>query len=139
VFPREGVANINDGTIIKSIVVSSNWNGDINNNVRITFNEGLNIIGWTITTSNDIPYYFEEVQNDFIEEKKTIEEEVYNDENSIYDDNFYTEYEEQQPQGYNSSFTVSKELMENTIYYAWIKDAYNNTNYQTFTISKVEI
>jgi len=32
-----------DGSIIKSIVVSSNWSGNINNNVRITFNEGIHM------------------------------------------------------------------------------------------------
>lgn len=138
-FPREGVANIGEGIIIKSIVVSDNWNGNTNNNVRITFNEGLNIIGWNITTSNDIPYYFEELQNDYTEYEEINEDELYQYENSIYNDNFNTEYEDQQSQGYNLSFTINRQLREDLKYYVWIKDVYNNVNYQTFTISKVEI
>ena len=137
VFPREGIANIDDGIIIKSIAVSSNWNGDINNNVRITFNEGLNITGWSVTTSNQEPLYFEDVES----EEYYIEDESINylSENDIYTENFFAENEEIQERVYNSSFSVTKELKTDVTYYVWIKDVYNNVKYQTFTISKVEI
>ena len=136
VFPIEGIANINEGTIIKSIVVSSSWNGDTNDNVRITFNEGLNITGWNVTTSNQVPLYFENIGlEEDIEEDNTEDLE----ENEIYNEYFVTQDEEQQEQGYNSSFTVTKSLKTSITYYAWIKDVNDNVLYQTFTISKVEI
>lgn len=142
VFPREGIATINEGIIIKSIVVSSSWNDDINDNVRITFNEGLNIKGWTITTSSEIPDYFEEIENEYIEEEYVEYLNPHHgveDYNSIYNESFTTEDQIQEVQGYNSSFTVTKSLKTNVTYYAWIKDVNDNVLYQTFTISKVGI
>lgn len=143
VFPREGIANIDEGTIIKSIVVSSSWNEDINDSVRITFNEGLNVTGWNVTTSDYVPVYFENIElEEYIEEDNIeyLEENEIDQENSdIYSENFVTEDLEQQEQGYNSSFSITQSLKAGVVYYAWIKDAYNNVKYQTFTISKVEI
>lgn len=139
VFPMEGIANISEGTIIKSIVVSSSWNGDTNNSVRITFNEGLNIKGWRITTSSEVPAFFEEIENEYIEDENTDnsnENEIDQVYNSTYNESITTEREEQ---GYNSSFTVKQALKTNVTYYAWIKDANDNVLYQTFSISKVEI
>ena len=104
-------------------MVSSSWNEDTNDSVRITFNEGLNIKGWRITTSDELPEFFEEI------ESEEIESEYIEDED--------TDYLEEQ--GYNTSFTVTKSLKTGVTYYAWIKDATNNVMYQTFTISKVEI
>lgn len=130
VFPREGVATINEGIVIKSIVVSSKWSNNINDNVRITFNEGLNIIGWNITTSKEVPSYFETA------ELEQDEDTYYTEQNEIYNEEFITEEE---PSGYNYSFSVTKSLKTGTKYYAWIKDVNNNVMYQTFTISKVEI
>ena len=41
-FANEGTADIGDGILIKKIHVSSDWNGDTNNNVQITFNNNIN-------------------------------------------------------------------------------------------------
>ena len=161
-FPMEGVANIDEGPIIKSITVSADWNEDINNNVRITFNEGLNIVGWRITNSDGVPNYFEEiesnnnVENENEEDNTNDEENVINNnienensvnENSIdenlTDNNSVVENDaetiEPEVQGYNSSFTVTRKLRTNTTYYVWIKDADGKVLYQTFSIGKAQI
>ncbi|MCI9064061.1 MAG: S8 family serine peptidase [Clostridia bacterium] len=148
VFPREGIANINEGTIIKSIIVSSSWIGDTNDGVRITFNEGLNIVGWKITTSRQTPSSFEEppTENNIDETENTaFQANEYNNinndiqENNTDENEINEEQEEQRVQGYNSSLTVTKSLKTNVTYYAWIQNANGDVLYQTFTISKVEI
>lgn len=73
-FPQLGEATIGEGEIIKSVVVSSSWNGDTNNSVRITFKDNLKIIGWKITESSTVPTSFNEVELE-IEENPTINDE----------------------------------------------------------------
>lgn len=134
-FPREGIANINEGTIIKSIVVSTSWDGDNNNAVRITFNSNQNIIGWRITKSSNVPEYFEEIEMD----NNDSNNEINIEENTLNLNSVYEPPLEEQQTGYNSDLTITKSLKAKVKYYAWIKDADNNVKYQTFTISKVEI
>lgn len=137
-FPREGIANINEGTIIKSIVVSTSWDGDYNNAVRITFNSNQNIVGWKITESSSVPKNFESVESDNYEEDSDANQNVIENEadiNNVYE----PPTDNQQESGYNSTLTITKSLKTKVKYYAWIKDANNNVQYQTFTISKVEI
>ena len=137
-FPREGIANINEGTIIKSIVVSTSWNGDYNNAVRITFNSDQNIVGWKITESSSVPKNFESVESEDYEEDSDANQNVIENEadiNNVYE----PPTDNQQESGYNSTLTITKSLKTKVKYYAWIKDANNNVQYQTFTISKVEI
>ena len=137
-FPREGIAEISEGTIIKSIVVSTSWDGDYNNAVRITFNSNQNIVGWKITESSSVPKNFESVESDNYEEDSDANQNVIENEmdiNNVYE----PPTDNQQESGYNSTLTITKSLKTNVKYYAWIKDANNNVQYQTFTISKVEI
>lgn len=134
-FPREGIAELSEGTIIKSIVVSTSWNGDYNNAVRITFNSNQNIVGWKITESPDVPEYFENVE---IENDDTSDENIA-EENILNSNNIYEPLVEEGQTGYNETLTITEELQAKVKYYAWIKDVDNNVNYQTFTISKVEI
>lgn len=134
-FPREGIAELSEGTIIKSIVVSTSWNGDYNNAVRITFNSNQNIVGWKITESPDVPEYFENVE---IENDDTSDENIA-EENILNSNNIYEPLVEEGQTGYNETLTITEELQAKVKYYAWIKDVDNNVKYQTFTISKVEI
>ena len=140
-FPREGIATVGKGKIIKNIVVSSSWNGDINNGVRITFNKNLNIIGWNITTSKNVPKKFEEIEDDTFDDdnnnqvNEQNELENTNDTNIIYNLNETNDIS----QGYNMNYTITRTLKTGITYYAWIKDANNNVKYQSFSISKVEI
>ncbi len=61
VFPQEGRAEIEEGNIITSAKVSADWNENINNSVQITLNKDINITGWQITTSANLPSDFVEV------------------------------------------------------------------------------
>lgn len=54
-FPQEGTASLGDGNIITSIKVSKDWSGNTNNNVEITLNKELDIVGWKITNDLNIP------------------------------------------------------------------------------------
>lgn len=62
VFPQEGRAELDEGNIITSVKVSADWNENINNNVQITLNKDINITGWQITTSENVPSDFVEVE-----------------------------------------------------------------------------
>ncbi len=62
VFPQEGRAELDEGNIITSVNVSADWNGNINNNVQITLNKEINITGWQITTNENVPSDFVEVE-----------------------------------------------------------------------------
>ena len=49
-------------SLIKNVEVSSNWSGNKNNSVKVTFKENLKIVGWKITTSADEPDAFNNVK-----------------------------------------------------------------------------
>ena len=136
VFPTNGIANVGDGTIIKKIVVSPNWNGNVNKSVRITFNNNQNIIGWNLTDSKIIPQYFETVYLDDIDDNEIIE-------NSLIDESENSELindiTQEIRRGFNMSFTVSRALKTGIKYYVWIKNINEDIKYQTFTISKMKI
>ena len=51
VFPQEGTAEMGEGDIITNINVSADWDGDTNNNVKITLNKDIDITAWQITDS----------------------------------------------------------------------------------------
>ena len=61
VFPQEGTYELGVGNIISSMKVSSDWNGNINNNVQIELNKDLDITAWQITQSSILPNNYIEV------------------------------------------------------------------------------
>jgi hypothetical protein len=138
-FPQEGVATISDGEIIKSIVVSSSWVGDTNKEVRISFKNNFNVIGWAITEKNEVPEYFNSVGQEDTSTSNTnsdtstntIENSTVNETATDYlDDEFEDDY---------NYVTITVSLKANTQYYAWIKDNQGNIVSQSFSVSKVEI
>lgn len=159
-LPQEGTARIEDGTIIKSIVVSSKWEGNTNKEVSITFNNNLNIESWKITDSNVMPKEFEatedenepETDEDIDLENSNNLNTINNIENNIagnYITNSINETTNNTQttvtatnndtlQGY-TNLTVTVSLKANKKYYAWIKDKEGNVISQAFTISKTEI
>ena len=163
-FPQEGVANIEDGEIIKSIVVSSSWAGNTNKEVRITFNNNINIVGWAITENNRIPDYFNSVTQNNVSDSSNRNNNNQN-ENNINATNTTTanttntanattnvtsgnttnnsnsnsstandEYEDDY-----DFVTITLSLDANKRYYAWVRDSNGNIISQAFSVSKVEI
>lgn len=62
-FPQEGIYELGEGNIIKSMHVSADWIENLNNKVQIELNKDLNIIGWQITTTPILPSSFVEVKS----------------------------------------------------------------------------
>lgn len=132
-FEEEGIATIGEGDIIKSIVVSADWDGETNNAVRITFSDNLDIELWRITELAEIPAEF---INDNVEDDVENNESDSNTNNSST--NSTTSNYDSGIQGY-TNITVTVSLKVNTQYYAWIKDIDGNIVSQGFKISKAEI
>ena len=157
-FPKEGKAIIEEGNIIKNIVVSPNWNEDTNDDVKITFNNNLNIAEWRITETSEMPADFEtessgseneeDNQNSInTENTNRIENLFRNYINDVSTNTVNNEIEEQNVntntsttnsssiQGY-SNLTITVSLKENTQYYVWIKKGNGNVDVQSFRITK---
>ncbi len=78
-FPQEGTYELQEGDIITSMKVSADWLGNTNNNVQITLNKDIDIIGWQITTSDMTPTEFVAVEG---EEINTTNQNTNNSNNS---------------------------------------------------------
>ena len=117
-FNQEGSATIGTGSIIKNIEVPADWSGNINNSVKIIFNDNLKIRIYKITETGELPA-------EFIE----YEDETQKNQNTIYD--VFNN------QGY-ANFTVTISLTANTQYYLWVKDEDGNIMFQAFNINKPE-
>ena len=159
-FPQEGKAEIEDGSLIKSIDVSSDWNGDTNNSVKITFNDNLKIANWKITESLTVPEGFETVENnnvdlDYEDEQNgnnvntnEINEALNNTGLNVFLDNttiadaYATSVNVNRPsntisssQGY-ANMTITISLKVDKQYYVWVKDNEGNVMSQGFKITK---
>ena len=120
-FPEEGTADIDGGTIIKSISVSSDWNGNKNNKVTITINEDVNVEKWKITETDQVP-------SDFVEQSSAnmVNNTTSNGSSSSNNDSL---------SGY-ANLTVTVSLNTDTKYYFWVKDSDGDIVSQSFTIRK---
>lgn len=119
-FNVEGTAIIGTGSVIKEIVVPADWSGNINNSVKIIFNDNLKIIDYKITQTNDIPADFIDYEDDERSNTNELSTNVFNN-----------------IQGY-TNFTVTISLSVNTEYYLWVRDQNGNVMSQQFSISKSE-
>ena len=117
-FNQEGSDTIGTGSIIKNIEVPADWSGNINNSVKIIFNDNLKIRNYKITETGELP-------TEFIE----YEDETQKNQNTVYD--VFNN------QGY-TNFTVTISLTANTQYYLWVKDEDGNIMSQAFNINKPE-
>ena len=139
-FPQVGTYELQDGNIITEMNVSADWIGNTNNNVEIKLNKDLDIAGWQISTTEDVPSEFVAVEGANIIENNqnngetnlpsnvTIDGNVQNQENTNIQVVQRTE-----PIVLHTSLDIDK------TYYFWIKDSYGNTSYQLFTIHKAVI
>ena len=120
-FPEEGTADIDSGTIIKSISVSSDWNGNKNNKVTITINEDVNVVRWKVTETDQVP-------SDFVDQSSanTVNNTIYNGSSLSSNDSL---------SGY-ANLTITVSLNADTKYYFWVKDSDGDIVSQSFTIRK---
>lgn len=150
-FPQEGRYELGEGNIITAINVSADWNGNTNNNVQITLNKDLDIVGWQITNFFYVPNEFVEIENNIQENNSTNTSNnvsnntsnvslpnniVWNNsgnEETVDENNIQDVVPRTEP------IVLTTSLDINTTYYFWIKDSNGNTSYQTFTIFKAEI
>lgn len=119
-FNQEGTATIGMGSIIKKIEVPADWSGNINNSVKIIFNDNLKIKTYKINETGEMPAEF----NDLEDETQGFEN---NNIYSVFNNN----------QGY-TNFTVTISLTADTQYYLWVKDENGNILSQAFNINKPE-
>lgn len=153
-FPQAGTYELQDGNIITSMNVSADWVGNTNNNVEIQLNKDFNIVGWQITTSENVPTEFISVDTN-----SNISSENENNTQNITSNTLFNlpnnvvinsnitssqtnttsqvNQEIQQPR--TEPIVIHTSLDIDKVYYLWIKDSYGNTSYQTFSIHKAVI
>ena len=143
-FPQEGTATYEEDNLIKSIVVSTSWTNNTNDEVIITFNNNITIAGWAITTTNTVPNTFTSVSTS-TNSNSTSTTNTNNTTNSTSTNstnnttNSSTNTTSSSSSSSRSYVSISVSLDADTEYYAWLKDEDGNTYSQVFTISKVEI
>lgn len=144
-FANEGTADIGDGILIKKIHVSSDWNGDTNNNVQITFNNNIKIVGWQITTDNIEPNYFNSINLNVTEQPEQNEEANSNNTNTIDSENTTVNNENTMNTTNTNNFVQASSNLEitatlsiDTDYHIWVKDMYGSVYTQSFKINKVQ-
>ena len=116
VFPQEGTATLDQGDVIKDIRVSSNWEGNKNNEVIIILQDNMDIETWKITESDIAPIEFED-----------------NEGENLIDLN-QTQTNEGS-QGF-SNVTITAALDTDKKYYVWVKLRNRTINSQGFIIKK---
>lgn len=156
-FANEGSADIGDGILIKKIHVSSDWDGDTNNNVQITFNNNIKIVGWQITTDSNEPHYFNSINLNVTDQPEQDNNENMDNTNSINNTNntistnnntntTNNELNVQNTTNINtnnfvqasSNLEITASLKINTEYHIWVKDTYGSVYTQSFKINKVQ-
>lgn len=115
-FPQEGTATLDQGDVIKDIRVSSNWEGNKNNEVIIILQDNMDIETWKITESDIAPIEFED-----------------NEGENLIDLN-QTQINEGS-QGF-SNVTITAALDTDKKYYVWVKLRNRTINSQGFIIKK---
>lgn len=115
-FPQEGTATLDQGDVIKDIRVSSNWEGNKNNEVIIILQDNMDIETWKITESDIAPIEFED-----------------NEGENLIDLN-QTQTNEGS-QGF-SNVTITAALDTDKKYYVWVKLRNRTINSQGFIIKK---
>ena len=152
-FPQAGTYELRDGNIITNMKVSADWIGNTNNDVEIELNKDLDIVGWQITTDENVPSEFtavegvNNIQNNQNNQNNnnTLDTNLPN--NVVVDENIQsnnvTEQENNQSQiqvqPRTEPIVLHTTLDIDKIYYFWTKDSYGNTAYQAFVIHKAVI
>lgn len=130
-LPQEGKADIDNGLIIKSITVSDKWEGNVNKEVTIVFNDNLDIKRRKITNSDSMPAEFRPNQG---EENTSYSQSEVNETNTT-SEKVVTTVEDNNLQGY-TNVTVTVSLEVNKKYYIWVEDTLGNVISQGFSIKK---
>ncbi len=156
-FPEEGVAEIEEGNIITNIEVPANWNGNTNNDVKITLNKDIDIVGWQITTASYAPYDFVHVEPNPSQNNSNNNNNENNNTNNdsggsvlpnnVVLDNLLRRNETSQESSNDTTnyvprtepIVIKTSLDINVNYYLWIIDSNGNTRYQNFKIMKKNI
>ncbi len=116
VFPQEGTATLDQGDVIKDIRVSSNWEGNKNNEVIIILQDNMDIETWKITESDIAPQEFEDTE---VENMVDLNQTQTNEGS----------------QGF-SNVTITAALETDKKYYVWVKLRNRTINSQGFIIKK---
>ena len=124
-FPQEGIANLDEGNVIKEVKVSSNWDNNINKEVIITLQDNLDIETWKITESDIAPQEFEDQEDGNL---------INQNQNTQQNQNIQ---QNQNSQGF-TNVTITASLEKDKKYYVWVKLRNRTVNSQGFTIKKPE-
>ena len=117
-FPQEGTAELDIGNVIKEVKVSSNWEGNKNNEVVITLQDNMDIETWKITESDMVPQEFEDP-----EDANTID--------------LNQTQQNQNLQGF-TNVTITASLEIDKKYYVWVKLRNKTVNSQGLIIRKTQ-
>lgn len=148
-FPQEGKADLDVGEIIKSINVSSKWEGNKNKEVTITLNDNIDIERWKITESDLVPEEFEDNQEQNYNNTSEINQNTLNTQNNqdiqsnATIQNTQANQNNQQSSSYSSNsqgftnVTITASLQADKKYYFWVKLRNKTVNSQGFIIRKI--
>ena len=166
-FPQEGRYELQEGNIITQMNVSAEWEENTNKNVQITLNKDLDITAWQISTENNIPQEFIEVEkisnqnneqtnnnqtntnismpSNVVLENITTENttNTANVENNVNENasniaQNNTDSQVQIPRR-TEPIVINKSLDINITYYLWVRDRNGNWTSQDFKIFKAEV
>ena len=148
-FPQEGKADLDVGEVIKSINVSSKWEGNKNKEVTITLNDNIDIERWKITESDLVPEEFEDNQEQNYNNTIEINQNTLNTQNNqdiqsnATIQNTQANQNNQQSSSYSSNsqgftnVTITASLQADKKYYFWVKLRNKTVNSQGFIIRKI--
>lgn len=148
-FPQEGKADLDVGEVIKSINVSSKWEGNKNKEVTITLNDNIDIERWKITESDLVPEEFEDNQEQNYNNTSEINQNTLNTQNNqdiqsnATIQNTQANQNNQQSSSYSSNsqgftnVTITVSLQADKKYYFWVKLRNKTVNSQGFIIRKI--
>ena len=148
-FPQEGKADLDVGEVIKSINVSSKWEGNKNKEVTITLNDNIDIERWKITESDLVPEEFEDNQEQNYNNTSEINQNTLNTQNNqdiqsnATIQNTQANQNNQQSSSYSSNsqgftnVTITASLQADKKYYFWVKLRNKTVNSQGFIIRKI--
>ena len=166
-FAIKANAIIDTGDVIKSVIPSTSWNNNTNQDVQIILKNTIDVVAWQITTENYQPRSFVEIKqnlndinvnqnntsnsNSITNNTNTINTSTSNSTNttqnntSILSQNILNvntnTISQNENSKYNSSNThvaITASFDAGTKYYIWVKDARGSVYSQSFKIEKVE-
>ena len=153
-FEVKAQAIINEGNIIQSIIPSTNWNNNTNQDVQIILKNTIDIVAWQITTENTQPSNYVELiqstnQGGTTNINNTTDNQISNTNElsvntvtsspNILDTNTFTQNSNSIYNSSNTHVAITASFEAGTTYYVWARDSRGSVYSQSFRIEKTTI